>query len=141
MKPSKLSVTLLQNYLLAISLMKNIAYRFTESEDIFQTAFTDQVKKIKEIENIMSSDHDSELGISFLIVQHQQEVIEVYKNYSAVLHETFSEEFINMLQMCFFVPFLHAATPKPGNIPKDENSNFLPDYEHIKSYLELKQKL
>lgn len=97
--------------------MKNIAYQFTESEANFQTYFTDQVKKIKEIENIMSSDHDSELGISFLIVQHQQEVIEVHKNYSAVLKETFSEEFINMLQMCFFVPFLHAETPKPGNIP------------------------
>ena len=78
--------------------MKNIAYKFTESKSNFNTYFTDQVKKIKEIENIMSSDHDSELGISFLIVQHQQEVIEVHnKNYSVVLKETFSEEFINML--------------------------------------------
>ena len=48
--------------------MKNIVYKFTESKSSFNTYFTDQVKKIKEIENIMSSDHDSELGISFLIV-------------------------------------------------------------------------
>ena len=48
--------------------MKNIAYRFTEKKDNFNLYFSDQIKKIKGIENIMSSDHDSELGISFLIV-------------------------------------------------------------------------
>ena len=51
--------------------MKNIAHRFTESEEKFNKYFTAQIKKIKEIENIMSSDHDAELGISFLIVQHR----------------------------------------------------------------------
>lgn len=89
----------------------------------------------------MSSDHDSELGISFLIVQHKQEVIDVHRNYASVLNETFSEEFTNMLQMCFFVPFLHENTPKPGNIPQDDNENFLPDTEQVKDYLELRRKL
>lgn len=43
--------------------------------------------------------------------------------------------------MGFFVPFIHAGTPKPGNIPQDDNQNFLPDGEQVREYLELKKKL
>ena len=32
--------------------------------------------------------------------------------------ETFNKEFMNMLQVCIFVPFLHKETPKPQNVPK-----------------------
>ena len=35
-----------------------------------------------------------------------------------MLAETFNKEFMNMLQVCIFVPFLHTETPKPQNVPK-----------------------
>ena len=38
--------------------------------------------------------------------------------YHNMLKQTFNKEFMNMISVCLFVPFLHNETPKPQNVPK-----------------------
>jgi hypothetical protein len=55
----------------------------------------------------------------FLVKQHKSEILDNSVDYRAVLHKTFNREFLNMMQVCVFVPFLHPETPKPYNITSD----------------------
>jgi hypothetical protein len=49
-----------------------------------------------------------------LIRQHKLEILDnVSIDYFETVNETFNKEFMNMLQVCIFVPFLHEETPKP----------------------------
>lgn len=56
---------------------------------------------------------EGEIAISFLVVQHKTEILDKLSDYKQILNVTFSEEFMNMVQMCSFVPFLHPETPRP----------------------------
>ena len=54
------------------------------------------------------------VAVSFLIQQHKVEILDSASfSYADVLSETFNKEFMNMIQVCIFVPFLHLETPKP----------------------------
>ena len=134
-EPSRLSLTLLQNYLLAISLMKNIALTFASANlEEYNQNVKDQIQKMREIENRLPP--TTEFGISYLVVQHKKEVIDVHEDYHRVLKETFSAEFLNMLRMCLFVPFIHESTPLPENIPACQDGQHLPDIEEVKEFME-----
>ena len=59
------------------------------------------------------------VAVSFLIKQHKLEILDNESiDYFETVNETFNKEFMNMLQVCIFVPFLHEETPKPQNVPK-----------------------
>ena len=59
------------------------------------------------------------VAVSFLIKQHKLEILDSESmSFSEMAQETFNKEFMNMLQVCIFVPFLHVETPKPQNVPK-----------------------
>ena len=55
----------------------------------------------------------SGLAVSFLVRQHKLEMLDHPYSLKTVLKETAKEDFLNMLQVCIFVPFLHNETPKP----------------------------
>ena len=63
---------------------------------------------------------EGEIAISFLVVQHKTEILDKLSDYKQILEVTFSDEFMNMVQMCSFVPFLHPDTPRPQRIPKSQ---------------------
>jgi hypothetical protein len=51
--------------------------------------------------------------------QHRSEILEDPNlSYRSIISQTFNKEFINMIQVCIFVPFLHEETPKPVNVVK-----------------------
>ena len=147
-KKSCLSPTLLSNYVLAISLLKNIAMKHSQPEN-FDDSFEDYITQIKHIEksllnmgnveNVPNSGMESALSgaeipteqeeepeplcngvaVSFLIKQHKLEILENENlDYVDMANETFNKEFMNMLQVCIFVPFLHVETPRPHNVQK-----------------------
>ena len=151
-KRSRMSSTLLSNYILSISLLKNIARYFSDGAK-FNDEFQSYVMNIREIEKTLrkmgsydiqtsfmesgeetagdiSSFMDKDgiingpeadfpgVAVSFLISQHKREILNQNMPYKQVLKQTFNREFLNMLQVCIFVPFLHSETPKPGNVPK-----------------------
>lgn len=139
-EPSRLSLTLLQNYLLTISLMKNIALTFASTSlEEYNQNIKDQIKKMREVENRLPN--ATEFGISYLVVQHKKEVIDVYQDYHRVLKETFSAEFLSMLRMCLFVPFIHESTPLPENMPACEEGQHLPDIEEVKEFMAQRLKI
>jgi hypothetical protein len=43
--------------------------------------------------------------------------------YTKVVDLTFNKEFVNMVSVCVFVPFLHEETPKPINVVKTPMKN------------------
>ena len=54
------------------------------------------------------------VAVSFLIKQHKIEILDNEAlNFQDLINETFNQEFMNMIQVCIFVPFLHLETPKP----------------------------
>ena len=54
------------------------------------------------------------VAVSFLIKQHKIEILDNEAlNFQDLINETFNKEFMNMIQVCIFVPFLHLETPKP----------------------------
>ena len=115
--------------------MKNIALTFASASLAeYNQNIKDQIQKMREIENRLP--HNTELGISYLVVQHKKEVIDVHQDYHRVLKETFNAEFLNMLRMCLFVPFIHESTPLPENIPACEDGQHLPDIEEVKEFME-----
>ena len=145
-KKSCLSPTLLSNYVLGISLLKNIAMKFAY-EDNFKANFETYMQHVHQIEQSLFSlgsidatkvkmdsaagamgieDQEEDLeqlcngvAVSFLIKQHKIEILDnEMLSYFDVINETFNKEFMNMLQVCIFVPFLHVETPKPINVPK-----------------------
>ena len=140
-KRSCLSPTLLSNYVLAISLLKNIAMRFSHP-DSFANNFETYMSHVRQVEQSLfqlgSVDcvNDSNLNdgsdpeerveqmfngvaVSFLIKQHKIEILDNESlNFQDLINETFNKEFMNMIQVCIFVPFLHLETPKPQNVPK-----------------------
>ena len=53
---SKMSITLLQNFLLSLSLMKNIALKFTcDDIETFNYQFTSSLKKLRFIEHAVNT--------------------------------------------------------------------------------------
>ena len=59
------------------------------------------------------------MAVSFLIKQHKLEILDSETmDFNEMVSETFNKEFMNMLQVCIFVPFLHVETPKPQNVQK-----------------------
>ena len=63
--------------------------------------------------------------------------------FSDMIGETFNKEFMNMLQVCIFVPLLHKETPKPKNIPKTAASkeNAVPHYVLIREILNFRMRI
>ena len=116
--------------------MKNIALTYaSKSLTEYNNQVKDQIQKMKDIEDRMPSTMN-DFGISYLVVQHKKEVIDVQCDYNAVLRETFSLEFMSMLRMCLFVPFIHDGTPLPENIPIRKDGGYLPDIEDVKEFME-----
>ena len=67
-------------------------------------------------------------------------------SFANVVSETFSTEFMSMVESCLFVPFFHPDTPNPTKVPQSYNvlldkNAFLPDLDHVKYYLGVRQKL
>lgn len=115
--------------------MKNIALTFASTSlQEYNQKIKDQIQKIREIEKRLPN--TQEFGIAYLVVQHKKEVIDVHQDYHRVLRETFSVEFLNMLRMCLFVPFIHESTPLPENIPACGDGKYLPDIEEVKEFME-----
>ena len=72
---------MLSNYLLAITLMRNIALRFTNPK-LYVTESMTQISKILEIEsryNLNST--NPEVGVSFLVNQHIKEILGKYYDF------------------------------------------------------------
>ena len=84
---------------------------------LFQLGSIDAARNINQVfKNGMSQENEISNGIavSFLINQHKIEILDNRSMaFSDMIGETFNKEFLNMLQVCIFVPFLHAETPKP----------------------------
>jgi len=87
----------------------------------------------------------SGVAVSFLISQHKQEILDTANidEYRNVLRQTFNREFMNMLQVCIFVPFLHSETPKPQNVPKvaAEKESVIPQAALIREVLNYRIKI
>lgn len=137
---SQMTKTLLSNYLLGLSLMKNIALKFTNPV-VYQNEAMASISRILEIESRYSLNTSApEIGISFLVNQHIKEILDKHPNPADVVQLTFTREFNNMLQVCLFIPFLHPDTPRPATIPKSElKLDFLkPKPELLASVLSLR---
>ena len=123
-------------------MLKNIAMKYSQPEE-FEGEFEPQMVQIRQIEQSLlqlgsvdclgsatgresartgAGDPDELIGdqmlngvaVSFLIQQHKVEILDSASlSYTDVLSETFNKEFMNMIQVCIFVPFLHLETPKP----------------------------
>ena len=173
-KKSCLSPTLLSNYVLAISLLKNIAMKHSQP-DTFDENFEDYINQIKYIEKSLLSMGNIEnvtnnngmesalsggeipteqedepeplcngVAVSFLIKQHKIEILEnANLDYVDMANETFNKEFMNMLQVCIFVPFLHVETPRPHNVQKVPplKENVIPQEKLIRETLNYRLKI
>lgn len=98
-----------------------------------------------EYENTFNLNFDSpaNIGISFLVNQHIFEVLEQARSAEEAVDMTFTKEFMSMMQVCIFVPYLHEETPKPIRIPKSElKLDYLrPDINLLESVLRLRQNI
>lgn len=85
----------------------------------------------------------SGVAVSFLINQHKLEILDTENEFRYVLKQTFNREFMNMLQVCIFVPFLHAETPKPINVPKTApvKDGIVPQANMIRDVLNFRIKI
>ena len=84
------------------------------------------------------------MAVSFLIKQHKLEILDSGEmDYGDMVRETFNSEFMNMLQVCIFVPFLHVETPKPCNVPKVPalKESFVPQAALIREVLNQRLKI
>lgn len=84
------------------------------------------------------------VAVSFLIKQHKIEILDnETMDYSEMANETFNKEFMNMLQVCIFVPFLHVETPKPQNVTKVAplKENVIPQSNLIRDVLNYRLKI
>ena len=86
---------------------------------------------------------NSGVAVSFLINQHKIEILDTNQDFGQVLKQTFNREFMNMLQVCIFVPFLHSDTPKPLNVPKTVamKEGVVPQAEMIRQVLNYRIKI
>ena len=168
-KKSCLSPTLLSNYVLGISLLKNIAMKYAYADN-FSMNFDQNMAHIKQVEQSLfamgSIDASADLNsafnggnedgedsqeqlcngvaVSFLIKQHKIEILDNdTMDYSEMANETFNKEFMNMLQVCIFVPFLHVETPKPQNVTKVAplRENVIPQSNLIRDVLNYRLKI
>ena len=164
-KRSCLSPTLLSNYVLGISLLKNIAMKHA-FPDNFAANFDLYMQHIRQVEKSLFSlgsvdcvnrggqqaaDQDEKMeqlfngvAVSFLIRQHKIEILDNERlAFNEVANETFNREFMNMLQVCVFVPLLHLETPKPQNVPKVPalKENAVPQAELIREVLNYRLKI
>ena len=79
-----------------------------------------------------------------MIKQHKIEILDNEQlDYFDIINETFNKEFMNMLQVCIFVPFLHVETPKPINVPKVAplKENVVPQANLIRDVLNYRMKI
>lgn len=84
------------------------------------------------------------VAVSFLIKQHKIEILDnEAMDYVEMANETFNKEFMNMLQVCIFVPFLHVETPKPQNVNKVAplRENVVPQANLIRDVLNFRLKI
>ena len=84
------------------------------------------------------------MAVSFLIRQHKIEILDnETMDYGEMASETFNKEFMNMLQVCIFVPFLHVETPKPQNVTKVAplKENIIPQANLIRDVLNYRLKI
>ena len=92
----------------------------------------------------MENETSSGIAVKFLIEQHKIEILDNKKMaFSDMIGETFNKEFMNMLQVCIFVPLLHKETPKPKNIPKTDplKENAIPHYGLIRDILNFRMRI
>ncbi len=73
---------------------------------------------------------DQNIAIAFLLQQHKNEILDDPNvEYTKVVDLTFNKEFVNMVSVCVFVPFLHEETPKPINVVKTPMKNDGEDFQ------------
>ena len=81
---------------------------------LFQLGSIDAARNINNSTLGTENEISNGIAVSFLINQHKIEILDNRSMaFSDMIGETFNKEFLNMLQVCIFVPFLHAETPKP----------------------------
>lgn len=131
-KGSKLSLTHITNYLLSLSLMKTVIMRFLNSNRSsfdnvsFEIDVGKQLEWLTEIEsqitvkkyntpfkrrNSESQSIPHELSISFLVIQHKQEVLDQMFDLDQVLKETLNKGFMEMIMVAIFEPLLQNNVP------------------------------
>ncbi|CDW89760.1 UNKNOWN [Stylonychia lemnae] len=140
---SKLNKTTLSNYILSISLMKNITLRFANFK-LYQTESMAQISRILELESKYGlNSSNPEVGVSFLVNQHIKEILDKYSDFQEVLRLTFTKEFNKMILACIFMPFLHQETPIIIRIQKSElKLEFLrPNPDLIQTILKVRQDI
>ena len=81
---------------------------------LFQLGSIDAARNMNHALGTQENEISNGIAVSFLINQHKIEILDNRSMaFSDMIGETFNKEFLNMLQVCIFVPFLHAETPKP----------------------------
>ena len=81
---------------------------------LFQLGSIDAARNMNQVLGTQEHEISNGIAVSFLINQHKIEILDNRSMaFSDMIGETFNKEFLNMLQVCIFVPFLHAETPKP----------------------------
>ena len=81
---------------------------------LFQLGSIDAARNINNSTFGTENEISNGIAVSFLINQHKIEILDNRSMaFSDMIGETFNKEFLNMLQVCIFVPFLHPETPKP----------------------------
>ena len=63
---------------------------------------------------------------------------------TTVLNQTFDVEFMDMLHMCLFVPFLQQDCPQINSIPKSKDADtklsYTPNNQYVNNLLALRKK-
>lgn len=152
---------MLSNYLLSVLLLKNICAKFTLP--LYEVELVLSVRKLEVIESKfkttvqqlrIQADQDTNeqaqgasVPMSFLLNSHRQQILEKPLKLSEVLEQTMQSQFVNMLYVCLFAPFIHPDTPKayefPRSIPTSQQEQ-IPHadlVEHVlkyRRYMELK---
>ena len=81
---------------------------------LFQLGSIDAARNMNQVLGSQENEISNGIAVSFLINQHKIEILDNRSMaFSDMIGETFNKEFLNMLQVCIFVPFLHPETPKP----------------------------
>jgi len=119
LRKSRLSRSLISNYLLGISLMKSICFNFTPGLRP-DYEFNKMLQQLQVIEKKCHSLQQQSLSLTFLVTQHKKEIIDREPFLEDVLRLSFTKEFMSMFQGCVFIPFFHRETPKPFKIPQSE---------------------
>ena len=117
-----------------------------EQSLLFLGSADKKIKASSGYDGVIDMDNETNTGIAvkFLIEQHKIEILDnKAMAFSDMIGETFNKEFMNMLQVCIFVPLLHKETPKPKNIPKTAPviENAIPHYGLIRDILNFRMRI